>query len=83
MAIGQLYDYRRSHEPPVHLAVLLPHQPGPEGIPLLPYPPVLGGARRAGRTVMSLARKAIAVTLASSWWRAPGIRSPDPTAGSP
>ena len=27
MAIGQLYDYRRFHEPPVRLAVLLPHQP--------------------------------------------------------
>ena len=35
MAIGQLYDYRRSHEPPVHLAVLLPHQPGPDGLALL------------------------------------------------
>jgi hypothetical protein len=28
-AIGQLYDYRRFHEPPVHLAVLLPYKPGP------------------------------------------------------
>jgi len=35
MAIGQLYHYRRSHEPPVHLAVLLPHQPSPDGLALL------------------------------------------------
>ncbi len=35
MAIGQLYDYRRFHEPPVHLAVLLPHQPRPDGLALL------------------------------------------------
>jgi hypothetical protein len=35
MAIGQLYDYRRFHEPPVRLAVLLPHQPSPDGLTLL------------------------------------------------
>jgi hypothetical protein len=35
MAIGQLYDYRRFHEPPVHLAVLLPHKPRPDGLALL------------------------------------------------
>ena len=35
MAIGQLYDYRRFHEPPVRLAVLLPHQPNPDGLALL------------------------------------------------
>jgi hypothetical protein len=35
MAIGQLYDYRRFHEPPVRLAVLLPHQPSPDGLALL------------------------------------------------
>ena len=35
MAIGQLYDYRRFHEPPVRLAVLLPHQPNPDGLTLL------------------------------------------------
>jgi hypothetical protein len=35
MAIGQLYDYRRFHEPPVRLAVLLPHQPSPDGLDLL------------------------------------------------
>jgi hypothetical protein len=35
MAIGQLCDYRRFHGPPVHLAVLLPHQPGPDGLALL------------------------------------------------
>lgn len=27
VAIGQLYDYRRFYEPPVRLAVLLPHRP--------------------------------------------------------
>lgn len=35
MAIGQLYDYRRFHEPPVRLAVLLPHQPSSGGLALL------------------------------------------------
>lgn len=35
MAIGQLYDYRRFHEPPVRLAVLLSHQPSPDGLALL------------------------------------------------
>lgn len=35
MAIGQLYDYRRFHEPPVRLAVLLPHQPNADGLNLL------------------------------------------------
>jgi len=35
MAVGQLYDYRRFHEPPVSLAVLLPHQPSPDGLALL------------------------------------------------
>jgi hypothetical protein len=35
MAIGQLYDYRRFHQPPVNLAVLLPVQPGPDGLSLL------------------------------------------------
>jgi hypothetical protein len=35
MAIGQLYDYRRFHEPPVRLAVLLRHQPNPDGLILL------------------------------------------------
>jgi hypothetical protein len=35
LAIGQLYDYRRFHEPPVRLAVLLPYQPNPERIDLL------------------------------------------------
>jgi len=35
MAIGQLYDYRRFHEPPVRLAVLLPHQPSPDALALL------------------------------------------------
>jgi hypothetical protein len=32
MAISQLYDYRRFHEPPVYLAVLLAHQPSPDGL---------------------------------------------------
>jgi hypothetical protein len=35
MAIGQLYDYRRFHEPPVVLAVLLPLQPNRDGLTLL------------------------------------------------
>jgi hypothetical protein len=35
LAIGQLYDYRRFHEPPVHLAVLLPYKPTPERLDLL------------------------------------------------
>ena len=34
-AIGQLYDYRRFHEPPVRLAVLLPYQPNAERLDLL------------------------------------------------
>jgi hypothetical protein len=35
MAIGQLYDYRRFHELPVCLAVLLPYKPNPDGLALL------------------------------------------------
>jgi hypothetical protein len=35
MAIGQLYDYRRFHEPPVRLAVLLSHPPGRDELALL------------------------------------------------
>jgi hypothetical protein len=34
-AIGQLYDYRRFHQPPVNLAVLLPYAPRPERLNLL------------------------------------------------
>ena len=34
-AIGQLYDYRRYHKPPVHLAVLVPYKPGVERLDLL------------------------------------------------
>jgi len=34
-AIGQLYDYRRFHEPPVQLAVLLPYRPNADGLALL------------------------------------------------
>jgi hypothetical protein len=34
-AIGQLYDYRRFHEPPVHLAVLLPYQATGDRLDLL------------------------------------------------
>jgi hypothetical protein len=34
-AIGQLYDYRRFHKPPVHLAVLLPYKPTAERLDLL------------------------------------------------
>jgi hypothetical protein len=34
-AIGQLYDYRRFHQPPVHLAVLLPYKPNAERLDLL------------------------------------------------
>lgn len=34
-AIGQLYDYRRIHQPPVHLAVLLPYKPNAERLDLL------------------------------------------------
>jgi hypothetical protein len=34
-AIGQLYDYRRFHEPPVHLAVLLPYPPNADRLELL------------------------------------------------
>lgn len=36
MAIGQLYDYRRFHQPiPTHLAVLLPYKPATERLNLL------------------------------------------------
>ena len=36
MAIGQLYDYRRCHQPPPdHLAVLLPGPPSDDGLALL------------------------------------------------
>jgi len=35
MAIGQLYDYRRFHEPPVRLAVLLSHPPHQDELALL------------------------------------------------
>lgn len=35
MAIGQLFDYRRFHELPIHLAVLLPHQPNRDALDLL------------------------------------------------
>ena len=34
-AIGQLYDYRRFHQPPVRLAVLLPYRPNADGLALL------------------------------------------------
>jgi hypothetical protein len=34
-AIGQLYDYRRFHQPSTRIAVLLPHPPGPERLDLL------------------------------------------------
>jgi len=34
-AIGQLYDYRRFHQSPVHLAVLLPYPPNAERLDLL------------------------------------------------
>jgi hypothetical protein len=34
-AIGQLYDYRRFHQPPIHLAVLLPYPPFAERLDLL------------------------------------------------
>ena len=34
-AIGQLYDYRRFHQPGVRLAVLLPYRPNPERLDLL------------------------------------------------
>jgi hypothetical protein len=34
-AVGQLYDYRRFHHPPVHLAVLLPYPPNAERLDLL------------------------------------------------
>jgi hypothetical protein len=35
-AIGQLYDYRRFHDPPpAHLAVLLPHKPNADRLALL------------------------------------------------
>jgi hypothetical protein len=34
-AIGQLYDYRRFHEPPVHLAVLLPYEATGDRLDLL------------------------------------------------
>jgi hypothetical protein len=34
-AIGQLYDYRRFHQPPIHLAVLLPYPPFTERLDLL------------------------------------------------
>lgn len=36
MAIGQLFDYRRFHQPgPAHLAVLLPHPPDADPLDLL------------------------------------------------
>lgn len=34
-AIGQLYDYRRFHEPPIHIAVLFPYKPSPDRLHLL------------------------------------------------
>jgi hypothetical protein len=34
-AIGQLYDYRRFHQPPIRLVVLLPYQPKAERLDLL------------------------------------------------
>jgi len=34
-AIGQLYDYRRFHEPQPHLAVLLPYPPTGDRLDLL------------------------------------------------
>jgi hypothetical protein len=34
-AIGQLYDYRRFHQPPIRLAVLLPYKPNAERLDLL------------------------------------------------
>jgi hypothetical protein len=34
-AIGQLYDYRRFHQPPLQLAVLLPYKPNAERLDLL------------------------------------------------
>ena len=34
-AIGQLYDYRHFHQPPVCLAVLLPYRPSADGLALL------------------------------------------------
>jgi hypothetical protein len=34
-AIGQLYDYRRFHGPPVHLAVLFPYKPNADRMDLL------------------------------------------------
>jgi len=34
-AIGQLYDYRRFHSQPVHLAVLLPYRPNADRLELL------------------------------------------------
>jgi hypothetical protein len=34
-AIGQLYDYRRFHQPPVLLALLLPYRPNRDGLALL------------------------------------------------
>jgi hypothetical protein len=35
MAIGQLYDYRRFHEPPERLAALLSHPPHQDELTLL------------------------------------------------
>jgi hypothetical protein len=35
LAIGQLYDYRRFHEEPVHIAVLFPFKPGADRLGLL------------------------------------------------
>lgn len=35
-AIGQLYDYRRFHQSPVHRAVPLPYEPNAERLDLLP-----------------------------------------------
>lgn len=34
-SIGQLYDYRRFHEPPVRLAVLFPYRPNDDRLALL------------------------------------------------
>jgi hypothetical protein len=35
LAIGQLYDYQRFHQPPVHLAILLSYEPNAERLHLL------------------------------------------------
>jgi hypothetical protein len=34
-AIGQLYDYRRFHEPPIHIAALFPYKPNRDRLDLL------------------------------------------------